>query len=513
MGQEDRGFRIVFGLLAVACAVPVFAFDLVPGADLPVHMAILRHLADAIQNPEAFSAAMEARPWQPYWGFYGPTLLLAQAVPLDLAARLVIWAALVSLPMAVLAIARREGADPRAALAAFPLVFGFNYYWGFEPFYVSACLGVIGLLPSLRFAREGNARSLAGVHGTSLGIFAAHATAWALWAAWSLWIWTTDSRRSWRRLLAGATAMIGPLALFWTWKASAGLEGITQVPATHSIAFKAARFVHHAFPAISPAWEAALTLGFLGMAGLGLAGRPGGGESRGRRLRWGGLAAFMLAAYFVLPQDVAELSFVYPRFLVFAGVFLLPALASSMRFPRAFVAGATVLGLVAAGLAGVASARFSDRSAGARECLSRARPGSLLMPFPFLRDDPDLRYPLYLHAGAWHAQWNRGRVFGDWIEALPTAMVRWKDPAGLGPPPPVFLWAPRPLEDPSVAAPVEYFLVHGPRRVRPPEGDPVPLDAMLLAGIPVTREPVCESGRWRLYRREEQAGEGGRDDR
>jgi len=501
----DRGFRLLFWLLAVATAVPLLAFDLVPGADLPSHLAILRHLADALENPEAFSGAMTVRPWQPYWGFYAPTLLLARVLPLDLSARLVLWASLVLVPAAVLGIARREGVDRRVALAAFPLVFGFNYYWGFAPFYVSSCLALAGLLPVLRFAREGDRRSLLLVHGTSLGVFAAHATAWALWAAWSLWVWFTESRRPGRSLLLGASAMVVPLGLFSAWKASAGLEGITQPPASHGLAFKAAQFAHHAFPALSPAWEAALTLGFLGVVVLAMLGVPASDTPeamRRRRLRWGGLAAGMLAAYWVLPQDLAELSFVYPRVLVFAGVFLLLCLVGEMRLPRAFVAGATALGLVAAGLSAVASARFSERAAGALTCLAEARPGSILMPFPFLRDDPDLRYPLFLHAGAWHAATNRGRVFGDWIEALPTAMVRWKDPAGMGPPPPVFLWAPRPLEDPGIAGPVEYFLVHGPRRVRLPGGETVSLDGLLLAGIPVGSEPLCESGRWRLYRRQ-----------
>ncbi|HOU53669.1 MAG TPA: hypothetical protein PLQ97_07045 [Myxococcota bacterium] len=503
MGRGDRAFWGVFGLLVVACAVPVFAVDRVPGADLPSHLAILRHLADALDHPEAFSQAMEVRPWQPYWGFYGPTLLLAQAVPLDLAARLVIFGALVCLPVAVFLVARREGADPRVALGAFPLLFGFNYYWGFEPFYVSACLAVMGLLPVLRFAREGGRCSLIWVHLASGAIFVAHATAWALWAAWSLWVLVTEAGHR-RRVLGGATAMVVPLGLFLIWKASAGLEGITQAPATHSLLYKASRWAHHAFPALSPTWEAVLTLGWSGLVGLAIPEAPHlvpSPDRRRRVVRWGGLAIGMFLAYWVLPQDVAELSFVYPRFLVFAGVFLLLALAGRIRFHRAFLVGATALGLVAVSLAAVASARFSERSAGAWECLARSRPGSILMPFSFERDDPDLRYPLFLHAGAWHAYRNRGRVFGDWIEALPTSMVRWKDPRGLGTPPPVFLWSPRPLEDPAMAAPVEYFLIHGPRQVRPPGGDPVVLDRLLLAGIPVLPEPVCESGRWRLYRR------------
>lgn len=496
---------LAFLVLALACAVPMFVFDVVPGADLPIHMAILRHLADAMADPAAFSRELAVRPWQPYWGFYAPTLLLSLVLPLDLAARGVLFLAMVCLPLSIAAIARREGADSRVALAAFPLVFGFNFYWGFAPFYVSACLAVAGLLPAMRFARRGSMRSLAGLHLVSLLLFSAHATAWVLWAAWSAWVWLTEPRRPWRRPLMGATAFIGPVGLFALWKASAGLERITQAPATHSLNYKAWHLVHHAFPSLSPGAETATALGFLLLLGLGAVTARGGstgGMSRGWRcLRWGGLALGMFAAYWVLPQDVAEFSFVYPRFLVFAGLFALPCLARPLRWGRAFTVAALVLGLASFGFAGVGFARFERRAAGAGRCLAHAAAGSVLMPFAYLRDDPDLRYPLFLHAGAWHVTANRGRVYGDWIEALPTSMVHWRDAAGLDSPPPVFLWAPRPLEDPSVAGRVAYFLVHGPRQVRFPGGDPVDLDAALLTGLDVAPQPICEDGRWRLYSR------------
>lgn len=502
-GDRGAGFAPAFALLAVACAVPMFVFDRVPGADLPIHMAVLHHLADAMADPAAFAREMAVRPWQPYWGFYAPTLLLSTVLPLDLSARLVLYGALLCLPLSVAAIARREGADPRVALAAFPLVYGFNFYWGFAPFYVSACVAVAGLLPALDFARRGSRGALAVLHLVSLGLFAAHATAWALWAAWSLWVWVTEPRRPWWRPLLGATAFAGPLLLFVAWKAGAGLDRITQAPATHAFTYKLAHLLHHAFPSVGPRVELALAAGFLALLALGGFGRGAlaDGRRRWRLARWGGLAAGMFVAWAVMPQDLAEFSFVYPRFLVFAALFALPCLAGTLRFGRAFAVAAVLLGVASFAATTTGFARFDRRTEGAHACLSRATQGSVLMPFPFLRDDPDLRFPLYLHAGAWHAVANRGRVFGDWIEALPTAMVHWKDPAGLDVPPPVFLWSARPLADPSVARDVEWFLIHGPRTVRPPNGVAVDLDDALLAGIPVEPGPACQSGLWRLYRR------------
>lgn len=483
--------RALLAVVAVLTIAPLFFSRLVPGVDYPTHLSIVRMLRVYFEDPAYFRATFELNPFQPYWlSFYAPTLLLSSVLPLELAGRVVVALGMLCQPVALSLLATREGANPRLAILGSAVLYGFSFYVGLEPFIIGTHLALLGLLVVLRFDREGD--RVWQLHAVALALVAAHPLAFLLFAAWSAWILATGTRR---RLLSAGSAALAPLALLFLYNRSlrawTALGEFRGKPPEMPLAMRLKLFAAAPFTSIAPEVEWGLLVVFVAILALAAIGV----RDRARTIRWGGLAALTLAAYFVAPHSALGILYFPARVLPFAFVFALLALPRAPRMERpALIAGFSLLALVSLSQAFIFS-RFSAESRGATECLSRARPRSKLVGLMVERYPIVVRYPLFLHIDNYHSAWSAGPVINHLVVmSSPSTPLRYRAPP--------FAHTVLGMEErvdwfdyERMSPGVDYFFIHGPKL------DPArrSIDGLLLQRGLFRSKLVCESGAFRLY--------------
>jgi hypothetical protein len=492
--------RWVFLLLACVSVLPLF-FGEVPGVDYPMHLSYARFLRHYFEDASRFHELFGTRLWQPYWGFNGLVLALSTVFSVEAAGRIVLGFAILSVPVAVLRLAREEGLSPVLCLPVFALSYHYLFYWGFVPFMVGAGVALLGLRPVLRFARAPRARSLLFLHLISLAVLSCHVLAWCFWAAWALWIFATEGNRRPLFLLQASSLVVPAAILIGLWRASLEVWGNLSItmrnPLFESIEKKSDLFAQIFFPSVSSAlsWLAlALLVVLLFLAARG----PRTKDERRRLLRFGGLAAFMFVGYWLLPQDLGGIHFLFQRFLLFTALFLLLCASSKLRHPRLFVVLSVALSIGVSAQHLVSFRKFGQELAGARHCLSRVEKQTRLLGLMVQRESAVVPFPLFLHADNYHAFWNLGRVATHPMEVLSAAPVYFRAPLDRSRVPPFFEWLPLLFDYPKMGVGMDYFLVHGPRTIATPAGR-LDLDTLLFKQNLAEVKLICEADRWRLY--------------
>ncbi|MBI2395810.1 MAG: hypothetical protein HYV09_39965 [Deltaproteobacteria bacterium] len=491
--------------VAVLATLPLVVARLVPGIDYPTHLSLVRALREAFTDPTAFRATYETHLFQPYWlSFYAPTLILSAALPLELAAKSVVAVGLCLQPLAIWLLARHEGAEPRAAVLGAALLYGFSFFVGLVPFIIATHLALLALVLVLRFERDGSRRSLLWLHLASIGLVFSHPIAWALFVAWSGWILLTGStpiRERARRMLAASTALVMPVIVIVlydrhlrTWSALAGLR---SAPPTMSLDLRARFFAAVGFTSFAPELEWGLVFVFVGVVALSAWGAWDAGDRR-RLLRWGGLSAFMFAAYWIAPHSAFGVLFFHSRALPFAFLFALMCVSKRPRMPAVVAVAQIALVAMVVGNAVLVFRAFDDEARGAMACLSRARPRSKLVGLAPQTYSRIVRYPLFLHVDNYHTALNGGPVMNHlMVMSGPSTPVQYRVPPfqntilGLEEHPEWFDYD-------RMGAGVDYFFVHGPK-LRTRDGVPYLADAALLGRGIVRSTLVCEQGSSRLY--------------
>jgi hypothetical protein len=507
--KPTRAFWFLFAGLALVALLPVFWYRFFAAVDYPTHLSIIRVLRLYFEDSERFRAAYGTRLLQPYWGFYLPALLLSTIMSIDLAGKIVLAATCLAMPVAVLRVLVSERLDPRPALLAFPLVYCFSFQWGFVPFMAGLALALLSLPAVMCFARSGEHR-----HGWravttlllwSVGIFCAHATAWALWAVWAGWVLLVQHRPPGARQLArAAPAFVLPLLGFVVWSKSiqswGDLAWMRANPQHHGFLLRRLRFAHVAFAAVDAQAERV----FLGLFAVGIAlillgrYRP---EDRWRVARWGGLAATFFAVYWLVPVSVGGLALVYQRGLVFAFLFALLCGARQLRLGTAVASLGTLLTVASAGSEWIVLRQFNAEVDQLRGCLAMARPDTNLIGLIGFNWQPVGNQPFFLHADSYHTQWNLGRVFTHFMETLPTTAVYPRDRTAFGPgPPPNFNVHPTTLDYDIHARKVHYFLMRDFDRMQIGGSGPAlrAEDVYFKQWRPNVRK-ICRAGMWTLF--------------
>jgi hypothetical protein len=507
--KPTRAFWFLFAGLALVTLLPLFRYQFFAGVDYPMHLSFRRVLRLYFEDSERFRAAYGTRLLQPYWGFYLPALLLSTVMSIDLAAKMVLATTCLAMPVAVLRVLLSERLDPRPALLAFPLAYCFSFQWGFAPFMAGLALALLSLPAVMHFAepldRQRSWRPVATMLIWSFGIFCAHATAWAFWAVWAVWVLLAQRRPPHLRQLARAAPVFAlPLLMFVVWSNSiqnwGDLAWMRANPQHHSFVLRSLRFAHVAFAAV----DAEIERVFLGLFAVGIAlillgrYRP---EDRWRVARWGGLAAVFFAVYWLVPVSVGGLALVYQRGLVFAFLFALLCGARQLRLGGAVAALGTLLTVASAGSEWIVLREFNADMELMRNCLATARFETNLMGLVGYNWQLIGNQPFFLHADAYHTQWNLGRVFTHSMENLPTTPVYPRDRTAFGPgPPPNFNVHPTTLDYATHARKVDYFLMRDFDRIRvrgPDQGRPAE-EAYFEQWRPSV-QLICRAGMWKLF--------------
>ncbi|MFO0570050.1 MAG: hypothetical protein U0263_30685 [Polyangiaceae bacterium] len=225
MGDRARtvfgDVRFAFAYLALApiYLAPLVVTRFLPAFDLPHQLAIVDALlkGDATDSAYArhFSVGLELAPFSVHFVLLKA---LGSFVTLGVAAKLLIGAVVLALPLTVARLLVGSGKSPLPALLAFPLVYSMPLHYGLVAFVVALPL-VVWLLAEASDEtgwRERPRRTALRLALLALATFFAHLEAWAVGMVGASWavLASAPSRRT-RALGLGALApSLAPAALY-----------------------------------------------------------------------------------------------------------------------------------------------------------------------------------------------------------------------------------------------------------------------------------------------------------
>lgn len=335
--NEERGFWPVFvGLLLLSLA-PVARATVLPMADWPSHLAMIRILGELGDPASPFQTFFARRPgFTPYVGFYWSTRVLAAVMPLEAAGRIFLCTVLVALPLSTLALIRAFGGSRWLALLAIPFAFAFPFHLGLVPYMagIPPAIATVALTVARLQGRLPAARwdVVAAILPIVSLLLHAHAFAFALTGAFLCALITRgpDVRTRGRLLLPILPAAL----LFGFWTVGTGLVSAGANTAEWSVRFDpVSKRMLALAPNLTAAYKDTLDTGvlqvfavLLGSCALIAIREPARRENR----TWPAAAAIAIGAsagYLVAPAHLERGAMihmlVYQRFLLFAVVGLI----------------------------------------------------------------------------------------------------------------------------------------------------------------------------------------------
>jgi hypothetical protein len=393
-------FWPAFALCALAALAPIWLVTYPPMQDLPQHAAQIfmwQHYDDPGFN---FSERLEFQWFIPYLLGYTLWRVLAFFLPLVVAGKVLVSAAVLAFPLAWVYWFKAVGQRERWwALLGFPLAYSFSFYSGFLSFLLALPLGLLGLASAWRYARENSPRAGLRFVLAGLLVFIAHALVFAWLGAIAAALiltqaggWRKALRRAWPLAILGIPVVIyGVKALL---EAGAG-----QLAGTVHWRFSLERILYlheQLLGAVSKTGAAAWLLAAVVLGCMTL--RP-------RRAPAPWIPAIVTAALaFFGPLSVSSSYLICYRYAVLLPPVLLAAFESGgtparLRAARLLI-GALALAWLS--LLCVRFARFEREATGFRVVLAKAEPRKKLLPLIFDPTSASLAGLPYLHFGAWY---------------------------------------------------------------------------------------------------------------
>lgn len=183
ISSADRCFNLTYAGLALVYLAPLFVTRFLPAFDLPHHLAIVDALVKANQPDSPYSRHfVVGLEFAPFAVHVIVLRALAAAMPLDIAAKVLVGAIVLALPLATARLLRVSGRDTMPALLALPLVYSLPLHYGLIAF-VAALPLLIWMLAEA--SNEPAWRERPVQHALVLGVLAlvtffAHLEAWAI---------------------------------------------------------------------------------------------------------------------------------------------------------------------------------------------------------------------------------------------------------------------------------------------------------------------------------------------
>ena len=179
--ETDGRWDGAFALLALACIWPLFYVRYPPIEDLSQHLAAIRVLHDFRDPQLGFARFFELDLLRTqYLAYYLAAHLLAYLVDLELANKLLIATALISIPYAARALLQALGKDGRLALLTFPLAYNAQLILGFFNFIAAIPLCLYGVALAVRQRRSPSRDRAIGLALISVLCFYTHVVPFAL---------------------------------------------------------------------------------------------------------------------------------------------------------------------------------------------------------------------------------------------------------------------------------------------------------------------------------------------
>src|SRR5476651_1310309 len=153
--DSPRAWWIAFTVCAVAAALPLLTTYRLPMADLPQHavqLTVWKYYNDLCYR---FADTYVINWATPYLAGVFVMHMVAAVLSVSVALKLIVYLTILALPLAFKRFADFRGLDPFLALVAFPLSFGYSFYWGFINFNFATPIVLLLLLYVCRAAERG----------------------------------------------------------------------------------------------------------------------------------------------------------------------------------------------------------------------------------------------------------------------------------------------------------------------------------------------------------------------
>lgn len=499
-------FEILFAVLAIFAAVPLWIVPHPPLQDLPQHLAAIRVIHDYGDPHLGFTRFFEVELGRTqYLAYYLVVHLLAFPFGVEAANRLVLTAAIVGTPYALRALLRALGRDERHALFVLPLTWNAHLILGFLNFVAAIPLMLAGLATACRHRVAPTPLRGAGLAALLLLTFYTHVVPFGLLAvgtalvaigpplreaarrAWPLvpaavagvvWVSSSPAGQSTMAAAQGdAAAGDGPGTRHAPW-----IQSLREAPQWLTDVLRGPDGVR-----LLVGWALLVVLAIAWGIGTTPAGSPAGRvrDSMARRVAL--LVPLAALGYFVAPVSHDWIWPINARFPLLALV-LLPVLLPPLRGARgALVWGGvvvvTVLSFTQVTRAFVA---FDDEVGALDDALESIPEGQRVAGLVFDRTSQAVKFSPFLHAVAWYQARKGGAVMFTFAD-FPQSPIRFRD--GARPPRvrPRWEWTPERVNPRRDLGWYDYVLVRGgPGRI---------------ASQHDTYEPVHRSPRWSVWRR------------
>lgn len=382
---DGWSFCVGYAVLLPFFLAPLFATRLLPGLDLPFHIAAADMLSKVGDPTSPYAPYYEGGlRVGPYAAHFLALVVLAKVMGLLAAHKLIIALYVAGLPLAMAMLLAACGRSRVPALLCFPLAYNLTLHYGFVTFALSLPVVLLLLAAMAKLALAHGQRQLWAWWGIAAALafllYLCHLQNFLYGLAAAL-AFAVLVPVSWRRKLVAVAALVPPTAVLVHWQlTTAPVSG--QLPLTFKLAWGFLK--HHRQNDIGrrslgeDLWQRILVLpthamrAFVDevnvpacqvlclMAGVyvlvgaiaSLRRRKNGGAFRAGRIALAGAIAFLgaLTAYLALPHHLQEVELMtfFPRFSVLVllmSLLLVPAGLGRLRGPLVWLLPLPALGL------------------------------------------------------------------------------------------------------------------------------------------------------------------------
>lgn len=207
----------LFAVALVLSIAPLWFGRYLPMIDMPQHAAQIAALQQIWSGNETFTRLFQVNWFTPYLLGYMLLYVVSLLVPITIAAKLVVSAAVVTVPMLTAGLLHAAGADERWKWLAIPTSFGFAFYWGFLSFIVAVPLALLFLIQTVHFVRTPSVGRGIGVAAFAVFLFFCHVIVLGFASLTALGYVVGSGYRDLKSLLWRALPYTAPLPLIAVW--------------------------------------------------------------------------------------------------------------------------------------------------------------------------------------------------------------------------------------------------------------------------------------------------------
>ena len=484
--------RILFYLFCILSASPLLFSHYPPMVDIPQHAAVIATLNN-LALPDFPYHDLYYLDWmRPYLGGYLILWGVSQFLPILLAVKLLIAAAVIAIPITASRLRAHFGGDVGWDWLLLPISYGMAFQWGFFNFIIGAPIVLLFLLSAFKFSETPSLRTGIWLTFFAHSLLLIHLLV-AAFGCGLAFLYVIARKSQWKQKILTGLPFISPLPVviiyLFVWVSSSGLasgEGSWDL----SI-YRPFQFLSSAVGL--PANNSNAAIGFLFFALPFLL----GARLTNSRPRQAVFVAYLLWMMFG-PNYILGTFFTYNRFALFGIPMLFLVISKPSSTTRSekydtllrsllFILPVTLIIFYC-----FRFASFDDESKGYRDIETKMQPHKRVLGLIYNNQSPVFgNLPTYMHFASWYQAEHSGVT--DFSFSQFGLLVRYKPDAAVAIPRGGFSWRPDSFDwNLHKGWLYDYFVVRN-------EGD-ISSHIFRTAECPV--KYVTHSGSWWLYETE-----------